>query len=67
MISAADVSFAYDGTLVLAGVRLDAAPGQVVGLIGPNGSGKTTLLQTLYAALTPRAGLITIDGDAIGR
>ncbi len=61
MISATDVSFAYDGALVLAGVGLVAHPSQVVGLIGPNGSGKTTLLRILYAGLTPRAGLVNLD------
>ena len=61
MITATDVSVGYDDTLVIDGVGLQAAPGEVVGLIGPNGSGKTTFLRTLYAALTPRAGLVTID------
>ena len=66
MIAAQDVSFAYDGTLVLAGVGLVAEPGSVVGLIGPNGSGKTTLLRTLYAALTPEEGRITVDDAPVG-
>ncbi|HEV7805761.1 MAG TPA: ABC transporter ATP-binding protein [Solirubrobacteraceae bacterium] len=61
MIAACDISFAYDGTLVLDGVDLRARPGEVVGLIGPNGSGKTTLLRILYDALTPRAGLVSLD------
>ncbi len=61
MISAADVTFAYNGTPVLAGVGLDAHTGRVVGLIGPNGSGKTTLLRILYAALTPRGGAVLVD------
>ncbi|MFC4857156.1 ABC transporter ATP-binding protein [Actinophytocola glycyrrhizae] len=66
MITADAVSFGYGHALVLDGVRVAAGPGQVVGLIGPNGSGKTTLLRTLYAALTPRAGLVTLDGTRIG-
>jgi iron complex transport system ATP-binding protein len=61
MINAYDISFAYGDTLVLDGVELRAGPGRVLGLIGPNGSGKTTLLRTLYAALTPRAGLVRLD------
>lgn len=65
MICASDVSFAYDGTLVLDGVEMVACPGQVVGVIGPNGSGKTTLLRILYAALTPRAGLVTVDNTPV--
>jgi iron complex transport system ATP-binding protein len=65
MISASDVSVDYDGTLVVDGVELHAGPGEMVGLIGPNGSGKTTFLRTLYAALRPRAGLVTIDDDPV--
>ncbi len=65
MITAHHVSFAYDGTLVLDDVRVTVHPGRFVGLIGPNGSGKTTLLRTLYAALTPRAGLVSLDDAAV--
>lgn len=65
MITARDVSFAYDGALVLDGVRLTAHPEQVVGLVGPNGSGKTTLLRTLHAALTPHAGLVAVDNAPV--
>ncbi|GAB1515236.1 ABC transporter ATP-binding protein [Actinophytocola sp. KF-1] len=66
MITAESVSFGYGPGLVLDGVVVSVAPGQVVGLIGPNGSGKTTLLRTLYAALTPRAGLVTVDRTPVG-
>ncbi|PSL08214.1 iron complex transport system ATP-binding protein [Haloactinopolyspora alba] len=66
MITAENVSFAYDDAVVLNGVRVTAAPGRVVGLIGPNGSGKTTLLRTLYASLEPRAGLVSLDHAPIG-
>ncbi|MGH3351700.1 MAG: ABC transporter ATP-binding protein [Nocardioides sp.] len=65
MITATDVSVGYDANLVIEGVDLHAAPGDVVGLIGPNGSGKTTFLRTLYAALRPRAGLVTIDEQPV--
>lgn len=67
MISARDISFAYDGRLVLRGVDVIARRGEVVGLIGPNGSGKTTLLRTLYRALSPRAGLVSLDEVPIDR
>lgn len=61
MITAETISFAYGDAVVLDGVEVTARPGQIVGLIGPNGSGKTTLLRTLYAALSPRAGLVSLD------
>jgi iron complex transport system ATP-binding protein len=65
MISATDVSVGYDDTLVIDGVGLRAGRGEVVGLIGPNGSGKTTFLKTMYAALRPRAGLVTLDDEPV--
>ena len=65
MITATDVSVGYDDGLVIESVGLRAVPGEVVGLIGPNGSGKTTFLRTLYAALRPRAGLVTIDEQPV--
>jgi polar amino acid transport system ATP-binding protein len=37
----------------------------VVGLIGPSGSGKSTLLRTLVGLLKPRAGRVTLAGEAV--
>lgn len=66
MISASDVSVGYDGQMIVHGAGLHVNSGEVLGLIGPNGSGKSTFLKTLYAALRPRAGLVTVDGQPIG-
>lgn len=35
---------------------------EFVGLIGPNGSGKSTILKSLYRVLTPKKGIITLNG-----
>jgi branched-chain amino acid transport system ATP-binding protein len=48
-------------------IDLDLAPGARMGLIGPNGAGKTTLINLLTGMLSPDAGSIELNGEAIGR
>lgn len=67
MISAERVSHSYGGAAVLREVSVAARSGQMVGLIGPNGSGKTTLLRTLYRALTPSEGTVTVNDEPVSR
>lgn len=55
----------YGDREVLRGVDLDAAAGEVVGLIGPNGCGKTTLLRAITGLVPLRGGAISIGGDDI--
>ncbi len=65
MLKADEISFAYDGGLVLEGAGMVVGDGEVVGLIGPNGSGKTTFLRILYAALRPRTGAVMVDDVSV--
>ncbi|MDR0233836.1 MAG: ABC transporter ATP-binding protein [Zoogloeaceae bacterium] len=48
----------------LAGVSLDLAPGEMLGVIGPNGAGKSSLLQSL-AGLLPAEGNIRLSGTPL--
>jgi branched-chain amino acid transport system ATP-binding protein len=57
-----DVRKAYGGLAALAGVRLRAARGELVGVIGPNGSGKSTLFNAISGQVRPDGGSITLDG-----
>ncbi len=59
----AGVDISLGGVPIVAGVGLEAGPGELVGLVGPNGSGKSTLLRSVYRAVRPRAGLVTLGGD----
>jgi ABC-type multidrug transport system fused ATPase/permease subunit len=63
------VTFAYDdgleGMEVLRDVDLEAAPGEMVALVGPSGAGKTTLVHLLPRFYDVQEGRITIDGHDI--
>ena len=64
LLSARDVSVAYEGRQVLWDVSFDLTLGEFVGLIGPNGAGKTTLLRAL-ARLADYSGLVTLRGEDV--
>ena len=63
------VTFAYEGgsegTEALRQVDLEAAPGEMVALVGPSGAGKTTLVHLLPRFYDAQQGRITIDGHDI--
>jgi ATP-binding cassette subfamily B protein len=57
------VYFGYnDERQVLEDINIDAAPGQVVALLGSTGSGKSTILHLVPRFYDTTAGRITIDG-----
>ena len=67
-VVAEGVRFAYPtGELVLDGVDLRIAPGEIVALVGPTGCGKSTLCELLVGLDTPTAGTIRVHGLAPDR
>ena len=42
-------------------IRLELAPGRVLGTDGPNGAGKSTLLRLLYRYHVPTTGSVKVD------
>ena len=58
MLRLTDLSKRYEGRTVFAGVSLQAAPGEVVALLGDSGVGKSTLLNGI-------AGLDPFDGGQV--
>jgi branched-chain amino acid transport system ATP-binding protein len=56
---------AYGGVQALRGVSFSVARGEMVAMIGPNGAGKTTCFNLLNGQLSPDAGTIELDGQAL--
>ncbi len=71
MLAVRNLEVVYDDVmLVLRGVSLTVAPGQIVALLGANGAGKSTLLRTITGLLDHHQGRVTkgsvtLDGAAI--
>ncbi len=55
----------YGRSQVLHDVSLDAAPGEIVCILGRNGVGKSTTLKCLMGLLPPVAGSVRFAGEAI--
>ncbi len=53
----------FGGVDALAGVSLDVARGEIVGIIGPNGAGKTTLFDVVSGFVRPDRGTIGLRVD----
>jgi ABC-type multidrug transport system ATPase subunit len=64
LVRARELSYLAGGRLLVRGVSLDVAGGEVVGLVGPNGAGKTTLLRLLGGLLQPTTGRMEWPGGA---
>ncbi len=62
-LSLSDVTLAVGSLEICTEVSMEAAAGQIVGIVGPNGSGKTTLLRSVYRMLRPRLGQVVVGED----
>jgi lipopolysaccharide export system ATP-binding protein len=51
--------------MVVNGVDLEVASGEVIGLLGPNGAGKTTTFYMVVGLCRPDSGAVYLDGEAI--
>ncbi|CAG9200030.1 ABC transporter domain-containing protein [Paraburkholderia tropica] len=57
-----DLRVAYGDTVVVDGVSLRIAPGEVLGVLGANGAGKSSLVDALTGFVPARAGRVRMQG-----
>jgi putative ABC transport system ATP-binding protein len=65
MLRLTDLHKRYDGRPVFSNVSLDAAPGEVVALLGDSGVGKSTLLNGIAGLDRLDGGEVVLDGTAV--
>ena len=65
MLEVQNLAAAYGDVPALWDISLEVRQGEIVALIGSNGAGKTTLMRTIAGLHRPRAGTITLDGQAL--
>jgi simple sugar transport system ATP-binding protein len=65
LLSLRGVGKNYGAVEALAGVDLDVAAGDVLGICGDNGAGKSTLIRIVSGAQEPSAGEIAVRGKAV--
>ena len=56
------VEFAYPGRMIVAGLDLAIARGDVLALVGRSGAGKSTVLRLVNRLLLPHAGTVRVEG-----
>ena len=57
----------YGEAIVVRGISLTVASGEIVALLGKNGMGKSTLLKTVMGFLPAREGQVTMEGRDVTR
>ncbi len=65
MVSAKNVRKSYGSLLVLKGIDLEVAKGEIVAITGKSGAGKSTLLHILGTLDTYDEGQVTINNQAV--
>jgi putative ABC transport system ATP-binding protein len=65
LIQAIDVHKSFGQTPALQGASLQAAPGEILAVMGPSGSGKSTLLHCLAGIFVPDSGEVWFDGHRL--
>lgn len=59
------LNIGYNDTLIIKDLNLEIPIGKITALIGANGSGKSTILKTMARIMSPKDGVVLLDGKSI--
>jgi iron complex transport system ATP-binding protein len=66
-LEAQRLRLAYDQRVIVEDLSLTIPAGRITVIVGANACGKSTLLRALARLLTPRSGVVLLDGEEIRR
>lgn len=66
-LAVAALAWGVGGLVIVDGVDLQVARGELVSVIGPNGAGKTSLINLVSGVHRPRAGSVELLGEDVTR
>lgn len=66
-LKAENITVSYGAFKALDGVSLELPQHSTLGLVGESGSGKSTLARVMAGLITPDAGHVLLEGEALGR
>ncbi len=58
-----NISFSYEGNMVIDNLSLRVRPGEHIGIVGSSGCGKSTLLKILAGLYVPDCGKVVVAGE----
>jgi branched-chain amino acid transport system ATP-binding protein len=67
LLETTDLTVKFGGLTALDAVSFRIKRGEILGLIGPNGAGKTTCFNAITGVYRPTSGIVTFDGEPLGR
>ena len=59
------LQFSYTSAPILDGVNADLSGPKLISILGPNGVGKSTLIHCINKILTPKGGVIMMNGEDV--
>ncbi len=60
-----NVSLSYGNRLILDNISFKINEGQIFGMLGPNGVGKSTIFNLITGLISPKHGVIKINGEDV--
>ena len=65
IISFENISLSYGSRLILDNINFKINEGQIFGMLGPNGVGKSTIFNLITGLISPKSGIIKINGEDV--